>query len=125
MILGHRKKDLTAELTVRTHSILSGLVEKLGGHDEGMNPHEILEAALAACTILTAQMYANRRGLKLESTEAIVKIETEGEKSSISRSVKFSGELTEEEKAKLLEIVGKCPIHKLLESEITVSTNLL
>lgn len=122
MITGKRAENLTAEINVRTHTIISGLFEKLGGHDEGPNPHELLEAALAACTILTAQMYANRKGLKLESTDIEVKILAEGSETVISREVNFRGELTEEDKNKLAEIVEKCPIHKLLESNVKINT---
>lgn len=124
MIIGKRKERLVAEISARTHVMLSGLVEKLGGHDEGPNPHELLEAALAACTILTAQMYANRKGLKLESTDVEVKILSEGAETVISREVNFKGELTEEDRNKLVEIIEKCPIHKLLESSVRINTTI-
>ena len=122
MISGSRKNDLVAEMKVRNHTFISGLVEKLGGHDEAPNPHELLEAALAACTILTAQMYANRRSYELESTDVIVKIVSEGSETKISREVSFKGDLSTEEKAKLFEIVEKCPIHNLLQSHVSIST---
>lgn len=122
MIIGSRKNDLIAEMKVRNHTFISGLVEKLGGHDEAPNPHELLEASLAACTILTAQMYASRRSYKLESTDVIVKIVSEGSETQISREVSFKGDLSPEEKAKLFEIVEKCPIHNLLQSHVSIST---
>lgn len=122
MITGNRKDNLTAELTIRSHKIISGLLEKLGGNDEGPNPHELVESALAACTILTAQMYANRKGMKLESTDVVVKIVSEGADSIIEREVSFKGDLSEEDKTKLAEIVEKCPIHKLLQSNIKINT---
>lgn len=99
--------------------------EKLGGHDEGLDPHELLEAALAGCTILTAQLYANRKGMKLESTDVTVKVVAESKTSSvISREVSFRGDLSEEDKARLTEIVNKCPIHNLLESQIKIETTV-
>lgn len=122
MIAGQRKEGLAAELTVRDHHLLSGVVEKLGGHDEGPSPHEILEAALAACTIITAQMVANRKDMKLDSTDVTVKILSEGPETRISREVSFRGDLTAEQKARLFEIVQKCPIHKLLESQVKIET---
>lgn len=124
MITGMRKEEFVAEITARTHTIVAGLDEKLGGKDEGPNPHEMLEAALAACTILTAQMYAKRKGLKLESTDVAVKIVSEGSDSVISREVSFRGDLSAEDRTKLSEIVGKCPIHKLLESNIKIETTI-
>ena len=122
MIEGNRAGELTAELHVRTHRLISGLSEKLGGHDEGPNPHELLEAALAACTILTVQLYANRKGIPLESTDAIVKILSEGPETVISRELSYHGNLTREQKDRLTEIAEKCPIHKLLESHVTIKT---
>ncbi len=122
MITGKRKDNLTAEINVRSHQLISGLLEKLGGNDEGLNPHELVEAALAACTILTAQLYANRKGIKLESTDVVVKIVAEGADSVIDLEVNFKGELSEEEKIKLSEIIEKCPIRKLLQSNIKINT---
>lgn len=122
MITGKRKDNLTAEINVRSHQLISGLLEKLGGNDEGPNPHELVESALAACTILTAQLYANRKGIKLESTDVVVKIVAEGADSVIDLEVNFKGELSEEEKIKLSEIIEKCPIRKLLQSNIKINT---
>jgi len=125
MIQGRRLNNLAAEITARQFNIVSGVTETLGGADEGPSPHEILEAALAACTIITVQMYANRKQMKLESTNVTVKVESESKEASvISRQIEFVGDLSDAEKAKLLEIAGKCPIHKLLESQIKVETTM-
>lgn len=122
MITGIRKEKLVAEMNIRTHKIVSGVVEKLGGRDEGPNPHELLEAALAACTIITAQMYADRKGIKLDSADVEVKIISEGKDSILSREISFKGDLSQEDISKLSEIVEKCPIHKLLESNVKINT---
>ncbi len=124
MITGKRKDGLVAELSVRDHHFLAGLPEKLGGHDEGPNPHELLEAALTACTILTAQMYAARKGFPLDSADVTVKIISEGPETVISREVSFRGNLTDEQKARLSEIVERCPIHLLLESKVKIDTTV-
>lgn len=124
MITGKRKENLAADLVVRSHHVIAGLSEKNGGQDEGPNPHELLEMALAACSILTAQMYANRKGIKLTNTNAVVKILSEGEETKISREVSFEGDLTEAEKKRLTEIIEKCPIHNLLESKVTIETTV-
>lgn len=125
MISGQRKEALVAEVFVRDHSILAGLPEKLGGQDEGMDPHELLESALAACTILTAQLYANRKGIPLESTDVQVRILSEGAETQMSLEISFRGDLTDEQKARLTEIVGKCPIHRLLTSKVSIETTIL
>ena len=123
MIEGRRSGELSAELKVRNHTIIAGIAEKLGGKDEGFDPHEILESALAACTIITVQMYANRKQWKLVSTDVKVKVESEGAQTVISREITFRGELSNEEKDRLLDIANKCPIHRLLTSQVTINTS--
>ncbi|WP_374031340.1 OsmC family protein [Bdellovibrio bacteriovorus] len=125
MVEGRRKENLVAEMSVREHKVHAGLAEKLGGKDEAPDPHELLESALAACTILTVQLYANRKGYKLESTDVKVKIESEGPETQISREITFRGELTDEEKARLYDIAGRCPIHRLLESKVTITSKMV
>ncbi|MNL62914.1 OsmC-like protein [compost metagenome] len=78
---------------------------------------------MTACTIITVQMYANRKQWKLESTDVKVKVESEGAKSVLSREITFRGELSDEEKDRLLDIANKCPIHRLLTSEVTINTS--
>jgi putative redox protein len=124
MVNAKRKEALVAEITTGKHSLLSGLTEKLGGHDEGPGPHELLEAALAACTILTGQLYANRKGMKLESVDVAVHVESEGAETKISRKISLRGELSEDERLRLSEILNKCPVHKLLESKVTIETSI-
>jgi putative redox protein len=124
MVQGKRRDGLVAELSVRHHLFLSGVSEKNGGHDEAPSPHELVEAALTACTILTVQMYANRKGYKLESTDVVTKIISEGAETRIGLEISFRGDLQEDERKRLLEIAGKCPIHKLLESNIKIETTL-
>lgn len=124
MVTGQRKELLVATMVAGNFSIISGVPEKLGGRDEGPNPHELLEAALAACTIITVQMYADRKGIPLESTDVKVTTVSEGAESVISRELSFRGNLTPEQKTRLTEIADKCPIHKLLESKVTIQTTV-
>ena len=84
MIKGILKRDLVAAITVRAHELITGLSENSGGHDEGPTPHEIVEAALASCTILTCQLYANRKGWNLKSTNFSVRIDSEIKEASKS-----------------------------------------
>lgn len=125
MVKGRLISVLAAEVVARHFAIASGVSPQQGGGDEGPDPHELLEAALSACTIITAQMYANRKGMKLESTIVAVKVESESpEASSISREIAFVGDLSEDERKRLLEIANKCPIHRLLESKVSIETRL-
>lgn len=112
-------------LSFRERTLRSSLPENLGGSGEGPDPHELLEAALTACTILTVQLYAQRKKWKLESTDVTVKITAEGPAgTSISRELSFRGELDEGQRARLLEIAEKCPIHRLLTGKVEITTEL-
>lgn len=108
----------------RNHQIISGVTKQNGGDDEGMNPHELLEASLASCTIITVQMYANRKAWPLESIGVVVTTDSEGSNSHLTRQITFTGELDEEQVTRLLDIANKCPIHKLLTSNIEIETIL-
>lgn len=125
MVTAARRGNLSAAISVRDHEIISGVSKSSGGDDEGPNPHELLEAALASCTILTLQMYAARKLMDLKSTEVMVRIDSEGERSYLTREISLQGNLTDEQKERLLEIANKCPIHKLLTSEIEIATVLV
>lgn len=126
MIEAHKKNNnkdnYVVEITDGRHQLLSDVSAKLGGTDVASNPHEILESALAACTIITVQMYANRKSLNLQSTNVKVSVDKEGDESHITREISFVGDLTSEQRQRLLEIADKCPIHKLLTSHVSIST---
>ena len=125
MISGRRLQQYVAELHSATNSLLSDLPESLGGTGSGFDPHELFEAALAACTILTVQMYADRKQWPLESTDVKVHIETEGAQSRLVREISFRGPLDAEQVDRLVSIADKCPIHKLMTSDISISTVLV
>ncbi len=125
MIQGSRGKNISAVLKTSLYEILSDVSEQNGGNNSGPNPHEILEAALAACTIITVQMYANRKLWKLDSTNALVKIVWEEKGlTKIDRQLTFKGDLTDEQKARLREIADKCPIHNVLEGKVEIQTTV-
>lgn len=104
------------------HQIISDVAESSGHLDEGLNPHELVEAALGACTSLTLELYARRKNWDTSTIKVDVKIVSEGpEGNRIERKISF-GDMPEENKTRLLEIANKCPIHKLLLGKIQIDT---
>jgi len=123
MVNGTDRGQLGAEISTKDFkSMVSGVGSALGGDDGGPTPHEYLEAALAGCTIITVKMYAQRKQMKLVATHVSVDTISEGAVSKIARKIRFEGDLTPEERARLLEIANKCPIHKMLHGKIEVET---
>jgi len=102
------------------------VAKKLGGNNFAPDPHQYLEVALAGCTVITVEMYAKRKKIPLESVDVTIDIIEEGEVNKMKRSIKFTGELTEEERASLIQIAEKCPIHRFLTrgAQIITEENL-
>lgn len=118
-------KGLALEINVPGFQLRSDVSEKLGGTNTAPNPHDYLETALAACTAITVQMYANRKGIPLVSSDVKIKITAEGAENRIAREIRFEGELTDEQRASLLAIADKCPIHKFLSKGALIETSLV
>lgn len=97
----------------------------IGGTDSAPSPHEYLEVALAACTALTLQMYAQRKGLKLDYADVQVRITAEGKSNEMLREIKLVGNLNDGEREQLLAIAEKCPVHKFLSAGAVVTSQLV
>jgi uncharacterized OsmC-like protein len=114
------------------HRLRSDEPVTAGGSDAGPNPYDYLLAALGVCTSMTVGLYARRKQLPLENITVSLwhsrihakdceECETkEGMLDRIDVEVDLTGPLTAEQHAKLMEIAGKCPVHRTLTSEINI-----
>lgn len=118
-----RNGKLDFEINVSGFKIVADVSEKNGGSGLGPNPHDLLEAALAACTAITMQMYANRKNFPLKSSDVKIKITKEGPENEITRDITLEGDLTPEQRSAILEIADKCPIHRFLERGAKIVTS--
>ncbi len=116
---------LQQKLTTGDLHFLSDAEVSIGGSGTGPSPHEYLGAALAACTSMTLKMYAGRKEMKLENAIVTVDIERVKDIEIFSREIQLQGNLSVEEKERLLEIASKCPIHKALAGQIQIQTQLV
>ena len=116
---------LQQKLTAGDLLFLSDQEVSKGGANTGPTPHEYLGAALASCTSMTLKMYAGRKEMKLENAIVTVDIERSNDVEIFSREIQLLGNLSAEEKERLIEIAHKCPIHKALAGQIQIKTQLV
>ena len=132
-----KSQGFAQDIKVGSHRLRADEPKADGGTDEGPGPYDLLISALGACTSMTISLYARRKQWPLEAVtvrlrhskvhvEDCVDCETKNEKlDRIERDVELHGILTEEQRARLLEIANKCPVHKTLTSRIDIRTRLV
>ena len=97
-----------------------------GGLGSGPNPYDLLAAALGACTAMTVRLYATRKGWPLQSVTVRVLHRREGlgAKDRFAREIVLTGDLSHEQKERILAIANRCPVHETLERGSEVITIL-
>lgn len=110
------------ELTTGEANWLSDADLAAGGAGTAPDPHQLLDAALAACTSITVRMYAERKGMALDDVQVAINHVEEGGVYRIDRKVTLVGRLDDAERKRLLEIADKCPIHKALSGRFEIAT---
>lgn len=118
------------------HALLADEPKTVGGSDAGPTPYDLLAAALATCTTMTLRMYAAHKELAFESATARVTHgrihaddcvdceQPDGVIHEFRRELHIDGNLTAAQRARMLEIADRCPVHKTLHNEIKVRTVL-
>jgi putative redox protein len=135
LVTGQRT-GMLHHITVGPHHLLADEPEDHGGSDAGPNPYELLLASLGACTGMTLRMYADRKQWPLERVhvrltyskihaEDCLDCETkEGKVDRIERRLEFEGDLSDQQRQRLLEIADRCPVSRTLTTETRIDTHL-
>ena len=116
-------------ITMRQHHLHADEpIGEPGATDTGPSPYELLLSALGACTSMTVSMYARRKGwalrsVRVELTHSKLRLEDSPiPTDKIDRIVMFDGDLDAEQRARLLDIANKCPVHRTLQSSVEIVT---
>lgn len=129
-------EGFTTEVMVRHHALTADEPTDIGGNDFGPTPYELLSAGLAACTAMTLQMYARRK--KWDIGAVTVHIDhrkdyatdlqecekTDTKIDHFDRHIELTGDLSDEQRQRLLEIADRCPVHRTLHTPVKVRTEL-
>jgi len=134
VIVNGNATGFAQNIQIGAHQLTADEPLSYGGTDSGASPYDLILAALGACTSMTIGLYARKRKWPLEKITVSLRhlkihakdcddCETkEGRIDRIEMEIHLDGALTDEQRAKLMEIAGKCPVHQTLTSEINIKT---
>jgi putative redox protein len=118
------KEHFRTEIISGAKQIVADEPEELGGTNEGPAPGEFLLISLASCTAITIRMYADRKDWPVEKITVEVDFEKIDNKTVFKRELQLEGDLTDEQRTRLLQIANACPVHKTLTNPIEIQTVL-
>jgi putative redox protein len=118
-----RRKGYAHSLTFGHHTLIADEPEEKGGTDTGPSPTELLALSLAACTAITLEMYADRKGWDVGQLE--VEVDYELGKGELATRydivIRLPSDLSDEQVERLRVIAGKCPVHRALTGDVEIS----
>ncbi len=120
--VARRRQGFTHDVEIDGHTVVSDEPLASGGADQGPSPTRLLAASLAACTAITVEMYAERKGWDVGPLEVVVDTEYDRPPlpSSFVVTLKLPSALNEEQQQRLLAIAGRCPVHRVIAHDVEV-----
>ncbi|MFT4780963.1 MAG: putative OsmC-like protein/pimeloyl-ACP methyl ester carboxylesterase [Psychroserpens sp.] len=134
--LNLKEDNFTTTIQTAKHNFIADEPDSVGGDDFGPSPYDFISAGLAACTVMTLKIYAERKKWDLQevyahityskkhSDDLMLDVDKPTRIDHLSKKLTFIGDLDESQRQRLKEIASKCPVHKTLQSEVIIDTEL-
>lgn len=134
MVIITNEAGMKVRIDAGKHVLYSDEPERYGGTDAGSTPYDLLLSSLGACKAMTMRMYARRKDIPLETVRITLNMkniyaedceecETKtGTIDKIDMNIELTGNISEEQRNRLIEIAERCPVQKTLNSEIKIET---
>jgi putative redox protein len=116
--------DYAVALTTSHHSWIADEPPSLGGQEAGPAPYDLLLGSLGACTAITLRMYAKRKQWPVRAILIDLHFSREQEGARIERTIEIQGDLTDEQRSRMLEIAEKTPVTLTLKAGTPIHTHL-
>lgn len=128
---------LRQAITIGPHHLLGDEAKDVGSNDDGPDPYEYLMAALGTCTNMTLRMYADHKRWPLREVQTGLSHaksyavdcerceQPDAMVDRIERKIALFGELSDEQRNRLLQIADRCPVHRTLTSKVVIHTALV
>ena len=136
-VIVRSQHGLTTSIEIGAHRLVADEPVEAGGADRGPNPYELLLAALGACTAMTVQLYAERKGWPLSGVEVTLRHERIHARDcvdcetqdvmldKITKQLVLRGELSDDQRGRLRDIAERCPVQRTLQREVRIESTLL
>ena len=128
VVMENGKGRYQQEVIAGQHHLLADEPASVGGADAGPAPFDLLMAALGSCTSMTLRMYAERKELPVRKISVALsheRLEIDGSlRDRINRTITLEGDLSAEQRQRMLEIANKCPIHRAISQPLLIASQL-
>jgi len=115
----------TQQIVTGHHRLTADHPAALGGSDSGPGPYELLLASLGACTSIALRSYAGSMGWELGKITVGMRYSVRDDGDHIDRRLSFSKPLSEEQKARLIEVAGSTPVTRTLARAVAIETSVV